>query len=289
MRILYENLSREEADTYGLVLSSSGLTDFQVKREQAGWSIRAAEPMYEIARQSIETYRMENPGTAPRVEPEPPVHEKTTTAVWVSLILISAFLATGSGEAFHRMAGLCGASAREIMNGELYRSATALMLHATPAHLAGNVAGIALFGTAVCAITGPGAGWLIILLTGIIGNLANAAFFRSGHLSVGASTAVFGAVGFLSAWQVHRKLRIPGKRIKAWLPLAAGLALLGFLGSGPHTDLTAHLFGFAAGLFIGLIYARVTKHPLSSRYQVLCMAVAVCLLSGSWLRAYFGP
>lgn len=288
MHKLYENLSREEADAYALVLSSLGLSFFRVKREWAGWSIWVAESAYPIARRNIERYRLENPGLAPLREPESPARIKRFTAVWVVLILIFSYLAAGSGEAFRSVADSYGASAREILNGDVYRAATALMLHATPAHLAGNIAGIALFGTAVCATAGAGAGWLMILLTGIIGNLANAVLIQSGHVSVGASTAVFGAVGLLSAYQFVQKRRTPDRRIKAWLPLAGGLALLGFLGAGAHTDLTAHLFGFAAGIFIGLVYAKFITVPLRGKYQVLCLAAAVGLLVGSWLWALGG-
>jgi len=286
MRKLYANLTREEADTYGLVLSASGLTCFQVKKEQAGWSLWVTAAAYESARQNIEKYCNENSGLTPPTESESPNNQKTFTAVWVSLVLLASFLAIGSDETFRSIADLCGASAREILKGEVYRSATALMLHATPAHLAGNIAGLVLFGTAVCYITGPGVGWLMILLTGIIGNIANAVLFGSDHLSVGASTAVFGAVGILSAYQFHQKMRNPDKRIKAWLPLAGGLALLGFLGAGPHTDLTAHLFGFIAGALTGLGYAKYMKYTVSGKYQAFCLAVSICLLAGSWYWAF---
>ena len=288
MRRLCAHLSAEEADDYALVLSSAGLTCFQVKNDSSGWSLWVAESAFETALRSLEKYGAENPGrTPPETPPPPPVGQKTTSGVWVSLLLLASFLATGSDEAFRSLAGLCGASAKDILNGDLYRTATALMLHATPAHLAGNIVGIALFGTAVCRITGAGVGWLTILLTGIVGNLLNAFLFRSGHLSVGASTAVFGAVGILSAYQFHQKRSLPEKRIKSWLPLAGGLALLGLLGAGRHSDLTAHLFGFAAGLMAGLIYARSVKRPLGSRYQVWCLTAAVVILAGSWFWAYF--
>lgn len=152
MRKLYANLTREEADTYGLVLSASGLTCFQTKRELAGWSLWVTAAAHETARQNIEKYCSENPGLTPPMEPESSDGEKTFTALWVSLVLLASFLAIGSGETFRSIADLYGASAREILKGEVYRSATALMLHATPSHLAGNIAGLVLFGTAVCYI-----------------------------------------------------------------------------------------------------------------------------------------
>lgn len=286
LRILYTNLTREEAETYGLVLAASDLPGYRIKKEDSGWSLWVRDASYASSRLSIETYRAENPDHGYLPAPENPAPPKTYTTLWVCLILIAAYFAAGSGSAFRTMADMCGASAREILNGEIYRTATALMLHATPAHLAGNVAGMALFGTALCRITGPGVAWLMILLTGITGNLANAALFRSDHHSVGASTAVFGAVGILTAYQFYRKINVPGQRIKAWLPLAGGLALLGFLGAGRHTDIMAHLFGFVAGLVIGLAYTVGIGRPPESKFQVSCLVGAAGLLTFSWIWAY---
>jgi membrane associated rhomboid family serine protease len=178
-----------------------------------------------------------------------------------------------------------GSSAAHILNGEVYRTVTALMLHSGPVHLAGNMAGIAIFGTAVCRLAGWGVGCLMVLMTGIIGNLANAALLQYGHISIGASTAVFGAVGILAAHQIYAKIRMVGRRKKAWVPLAAGLALLAFLGSGKHTDVTAHLFGFMAGIGLGLLHAFYVKSFIDNRRQAYCLVVAVGIIALSWLSA----
>jgi membrane associated rhomboid family serine protease len=159
------------------------------------------------------------------------------------------------------------------------------MLHSGYVHLAGNMAGIAIFGTAICNLTGRGVGWLMILLTGIIGNLVNAALFQYGHMSIGASTAVFGAVGILTAHQFYSKIRIPGRRKKAWIPLAGGLALLGFLGSGAHSDLTAHLFGFMAGIGLGMVHALYLKQFIDKRHQAYCLAITIGTIILAWVSA----
>lgn len=66
----------------------------------------------------------------------------------------------------------------------------------------------------------------------------------------------------------YKKFRLPGRQIRAWLPLGAELALLGILGSGKHTDLTAHLFGFMAGLIPGAFYCVLVKQPAAGIYQI---------------------
>jgi membrane associated rhomboid family serine protease len=187
-----------------------------------------------------------------------------------------------SDDAGH-IVGTYGSSAADILDGEIYRAATSLTLHSGYPHLVGNIAGMAIFGTAVCSIAGSGVGWLLILLSGIAGNLANAALFRYGHQSIGASTAVFGAIGFLAAYQFCMKIRAADRRFRAWIPLAGGLALLGFLGSAAHTDLTAHLFGFLAGICFGLTASFYLGRFSKRRYQFFAMVSAIGLLAVAWL------
>jgi rhomboid protease GluP len=191
--------------------------------------------------------------------------------------------------AFHNARDTCfasfGASADRINAGDVYRAVTALMLHDGPVHLMGNMAGIALFGTAVCAITGAGPGWLMILLTGFLGNLANAAFYGTAHLSVGASTAIFGAIGILTAIRFRQKTGPAGWKNRAWLPLAAGLALLAVLGTeGEHTDIMAHLFGLLSGLLIGAAHSLFIWRPLPKKYQHGCWLATAGIIAWAWLQ-----
>ncbi|MRR35036.1 rhomboid family intramembrane serine protease, partial [bacterium] len=104
----------------------------------------------------------------------------------------------------------------------------------------------------LCREVGSGLAWSLILGSGILGNLVNASLHFSGHVSVGASTAVFGAVGVLAATSVVRHHHHLQRR---WpLPAAAGMALLTVLGTGgEHTDLGAHLFGFLWGVCLGAV------------------------------------
>jgi rhomboid protease GluP len=123
---------------------------------------------------------------------------------------------------------------------------------------------------------GSGGAVLSVLASGILGNVANAFFHARWlgveHGSLGASTAVFGAIGLLAATELvlHRR---DASRKRTWMEIAApvvgGFALLGALGSGGGsyepfgdaparpitTDIGAHLFGLLAGLVIGLAAA----------------------------------
>lgn len=281
---LFANLTHDQADAYGLVLASSGLK-YSVKQADGGWEIWVAEASRQKALSLVTEYIRENEDVVLSDESRAPQHKKTYTGLWVSVLLLVCHLAASMADNPDALITAYGSSASGILHGEVYRAVTSLMLHAGYVHLAGNMAGIAIFGTAVCNLAGWGVGWLMILLTGIIGNLINAALFKYGHISIGASTGVFGAVGMLTAHQFYTKMRLAGRRNKAWIPLAGGLALLGFLGSGAHTDLTAHLFGFIAGLGLGLLQARYLKQLLDNRYQAYCLAVTIGIIIFAWVSA----
>ena len=124
------------------------------------------------------------------------------------------------------------ADADRILIGELWRTVTALTLHANLAHVLSNAVGIALFLAALSSMLGPGLASALVLLAGAGGNLVNSLVHGSAHVSIGASTAVFGAVGMLGGLALARRGRrkIPGRR--AWVAVAAALALLALLGTG---------------------------------------------------------
>jgi membrane associated rhomboid family serine protease len=285
MSVLLKNLSEDDADTYRLVLSSTGIS-CHVRKRGYRWEIRVKDTDYEKAVIAIEHYLKENPEVQ---KPEDPLYyryQRTYTGIWVSILLIAFHVAitiSGKSDSFIKT---YGSSAFHILHGELYRSVTSLMLHADPLHLMGNIAGIAVFGTAVCTVMGWGMGWLMILVTGMLGNLMNALLYESGHISVGASTAIFGAIGILSAHQFFKKFKQSGQKLKAFLPLASGLALLGILGSGAHSDVMAHLFGFLAGIVLGWLYGLFIKRPTIKEYQAGSLLLTVCLLALAWLRAF---
>jgi rhomboid protease GluP len=175
------------------------------------------------------------------------------------------------------------ADAARILDGETWRTVTALTLHADLSHLVGNVAAGTFLATAVCRTVGPGVGAWLLLLSGAIGNAVTAAVTREPHDAVGASTAVLGAVGVLSGLGVVRARRAAGIRGRSWVPFGAGLALLALLGSGKGTDLTSHLFGFLAGAVLGAMAAPLPALPRWLQYALALGALAA--LGESWVLA----
>ena len=156
-----------------------------------------------------------------------------------------------------------------IENHEWWRPFTALWLHADAPHIFGNLATGAVFGALVSKSIGPLKAWPLILLSGTLGNtLTSFVTYPESFVSLGASTAVFGALGLLSGTGLIENLRenVAHPWIRIFAPLLAGFVLLGWLGGaapGSNTDVFGHVFGFAAGVLLGAI-ARYMEKPSAS-------------------------
>lgn len=172
--------------------------------------------------------------------------------------------------------------------GQWYRAVTALTLHASSQHVLGNMAFGSLFVTLLCRRTGLGAGLLLVVLGGAVGNVLNSAvrMYQSGaFVSIGFSTGLFAAVGALagSLALAHAK----EDRRKAFVPLAAGGAILAMLGSeGENLDYMAHVFGLLSGFCLGVV-AQYLENRFQPRavWQWLCAGFALSMLVLSWMWA----
>lgn len=212
----------------------------------------------------------------------------TWSALYIAPVLAVIHWAIRPGHEHRVFAEHLGADARLIVGGEIYRCVTALFLHQDWPHVVNNMAGAILFGTVVASVCGWGVGWLMILLSGAFGNLLTALWYERAHLSIGASTAVFGALGLCVALNLWRTARNARPSWRMWLPLAGGLALLGFLGGSPHSDLMAHLCGFACGLLIGGVYGLVRRTPWDVPIQFGAAGVGMAIIALSWIWGVAG-
>lgn len=154
-----------------------------------------------------------------------------------------------------------------IGDGEWWRPFTALFLHGDGPHIFGNLISGAVFGMLVAKSLGPMKGWFIILLSGAAGNaITSLITYPEQFSSLGASTAVFGALGILSGTGLienfREEVRMPLFRVAA--PLFAGVVLLGWLGGaapGSNTDVFGHVFGFCAGVVAGVACRYLDREP----------------------------
>jgi rhomboid protease GluP len=215
---------------------------------------------------------------------------KSALGLAISLLLLAFYLVAGPREvpAPTRWFEVGSASAERILRGQWWRAVTAMTLHADLLHLFGNVAAALIFVSAVGRWLGPGLGAAAILCAGAAGNLLTAMAHRTGHVSVGASTATFAALGIMAGLGVVRRYRHLPQRRSAWVPIGAGLGLFAMLGVGEHTDVLAHLFGLAAGCALGIVLAATILRRAGAIAQVTLALGAAAALAGCWLLAFRG-
>jgi len=125
-----------------------------------------------------------------------------------------------------------------------------------------------------------------VLAAGAGGNLLNACFRGGLHVSVGASTAVFAAVGILGGVGLVRRRRRGTRGRRSWAPVAAALALLAMLGTaGERVDFGAHLFGLLVGGVLGSLVALALSRPPGALVQWSLAAAAIASILLCWLLA----
>lgn len=244
--------------------------------EGAGWRVTVAASDEERARRALDDVAAERPRRPPA--PTPPI---TLAGVHVAVVLAAIYLWVGPRVGASPSFARGEADARVILAGEWWRAVTALTLHADGRHLLGNAVFSALFVGVLGGAVGVGTALWVTLAAGTAGNLLNAWLRAPLHQAVGASTAVFGAVGALSG--VAFATRRAAGTARAWLALGAGLALLAMLGSNVETDVGAHFFGFAAGVPLGWAAVRLPRGgPV---WQVVSAALALGAVAWAWRAA----
>jgi membrane associated rhomboid family serine protease len=181
-----------------------------------------------------------------------------------------------------------------VQGGQWWRAVTALTLHADVVHLVSNLIAGMGFTFFVCRFFGAGSGWLLVLLSGIAGNVLNAVvYYPEAHYSIGASTGVFAALGLLTGVGIWAAVSDPVHRLSLprWLiPLFGGLTLLGLFGVGDgNVDVAAHISGFVCGVAFGAVGVCVQRWFISlQRWAMALGGLSLLLILVSWWLALGG-
>jgi rhomboid protease GluP len=275
-----------EAEQYALVLAAFNIGCRLVARGDA-ILLFVAPADADRARQELAFYASEN-----RPRPRASAPERALTGGLDGTLAYAVILLFLHGASRRHTFGLdwwsAGAGqAGLIVDGEWWRAATALGLHADLGHLAGNLAFGGLLGLLLAQPLGVGLAWLAILLAGAAGNAVNAVLHPAAHTGVGASTAVFAALGLLAALNVRRRASVWGRGLRRWLPLGAAAMLLAYMGvGGERTDVGAHVAGLATGALFGLGLALAgDRLPKGAGAQRAYGGLALALLTLTWLLA----
>jgi membrane associated rhomboid family serine protease len=275
---------RNLAEEWELALVAQGFSP-SLSWTRDGFVLSVPEEEMERALVGLSAYERENP---PRLrERDDPIEPPNLVAgASIAGILLLFFFVTTIEPPTAKWFDRGSADAGRILLGEVWRTVTALSLHANLAHVLSNAIGITIFIAALSSSLGPGIASALVLLAGAGGNLANAFIHGSNHVSIGASTAVFGAVGMLGGLGLARRNRKKPPKRRAWVSVAAALALLAMLGTGgERVDVLAHLFGFLFGGVFGLLFALVIPRPPGFRIQWACGGAAIAVVIFCWLLA----
>ncbi len=143
-----------------------------------------------------------------------------------------------------------------IMDGEIYRIVSAIFLHADISHLFNNMIMLGLVGAIIENYIGHGLFIFLYMLSGIFGNLLSMSYeikHDLSWLSVGASGAIMGLVGFLMVWIVINRRELVKDKSMLFRLLFLLIFVIDacFFQSGANT--IAHLGGFLTGFVIGIL------------------------------------
>lgn len=285
-----------------LVLNSVGIDHRVVGNQHQQWII--TRPEYaRAALEELSNYHRENVGRSRR-EAKLQFYAGAGTQALIWTVVLTLVHVLAQARSFSIDWKRAGAVDGELIRaGELWRPFTALCLHADVEHLVSNLAFGALFVVLLHQVLGAGLLWTTVVLAGAAGNAVNAWIAGPDLRSLGASTAVFAALGALTAVQWSRKAASTKDLAKRWIPLIAGVLLLGWNGMGgvrhdpmtgivrppdDNTDIGAHIAGFVCGLAIGWAVWRLRlSGRIDARWETRLLFVAPLLLGIAWGTALF--
>lgn len=279
----------KEARDRGLVLAASGVTH-SIGREGEIWTLRCSQE--DISRAVFELAAYE----AELMTAEPPEDDFPSVKVrWWSLPLVAMLMvgfAVAQAELGEKWSA-AGIMSSDLVcgQGQWWRTITALTLHGDVPHVLANLGSGIWFGGLLVPSYGQGLTWLAVIASGALGNVLTAwAYYPGLHRSLGASSAVFGALGLLVGDALVRLLqRRSGRTWWRWvLPLGAGIGLLAFLGAGEgkaNVDVLAHLWGFAVGIVLGFLIGCFRPLPAGVFLQWSCGISAGALVGMAWFLA----
>jgi rhomboid protease GluP len=269
---------------FSLVLEAKAL-EHEMAQSGDTWVLTVMPAMVHRAYDEISRYSAER--SSPRALPiliDPYAGAAIGALGYVLVLLLTAYCAgIGLFGADWLSLGALDAGAGR----EWWRAVTALTLHLDQEHLLGNLLFGVLAGVAAGRLLGPGIAWASILGAGVLANTVEILIAPATHRAVGASTAVFAALGLLAGLAWRQRLTLRERRWHASAPLIAGICLLTLLGAGTaHVDVLGHALGFAFGVGVGWLYARAQiPRNHGRRLQIIAGAGAVLLVCVAWLVA----
>lgn len=285
--IVHRGANRQLCSDRALVLHSVGIP-YQIVETEDDHVLLVAAANGEKAKFELWQYERENqpaPTIGRLIEPD---YEKAVPGIIVYLlIVVTVAWLNGRGAFALDWLGAGRVDGSLVRQGEWWRTITALTLHGGIRHILGNIVFGALFGILAGGLVGPGIAWLSIVIAAAFGNALNVFLLDSAHRSIGASTAVFAALGIVSGFVWRGRFMAQDRWAWRLGPIVGGLALLAYTGTGDeNTDVGAHLAGFACGFGAGMLLTRIRDLRTRARAQLVSGAIAVLIVCAAWLVAH---
>jgi membrane associated rhomboid family serine protease len=295
---IFYSARRSDCDERAFMLAAIGISSMiQFDGLQFVLEVDAAEA--ERATTQLAQYELERRPAPPRPPPPPSYPFAWVGCIVYVVTLVAIGLMVSNGlwrlDAFD----IGALDAGRVQHGQWWRAWTALTLHLDGAHLAANLAAGVWFCYLAAAQIGSGSAWLLIVTGAACANLLEALLGPPTHLSVGASTAVFTALGLLAAHSWRLRSSYTQRWAVRWAPLVGGVVLLGWFGSGggggdgpegfnglQQIDIVAHAAGFLVGGLLGALAAQPSARRALERVpQWLSGLAALASIALAWALA----
>jgi membrane associated rhomboid family serine protease len=284
---IYRSPRRALCDERALVLMAVGIPS-TVRIEHGQFILEVDAAQFAQALTELRNYEAESRPVATI----PPARRTPVPHAWVgcvgyAAVLLAAAYAISAGLFRLDAFDLGDLDAARVQSGEWWRAWTSLTLHLDAAHLAANLGAGLWFGYLAASELGSGTAWFLIVTGAAFANWLEGELAPATHRAVGASTAVFAALGMLAAHSWRTRLHLPQRWALRWAPLVAGVVLLAWLGTaGDGTDVVAHVLGFAVGVLIGAAAALPSVGWLLQRIpQWVAGLAALASLAVAWTCA----
>jgi membrane associated rhomboid family serine protease len=291
---VFRSARRRACDERALVLVAVGIA-CEIELDSEGYVVLVEAVAREQALQQLWMYEQERGRRPPLpAQAPPPRAGGWRGAVAYIIVLLLAPCAVAQAWFPTDLYSVGVLDPERIRAGEWWRALTALTLHWDVTHLLGNLAAGALLGISAAQVWGSARAWLLITCAAALANLVEGLLDLGQYVSAGASTAVFAALGLVAA-HAWRSRGERTRTLRDWVPLIAGVALLGMFGAGAQdpaapvadsTNVLSHALGFSTGALFGLGVATVRgKRWLESVPAWLAAVLTPAAVLSAWAVA----
>jgi len=283
------NLTANRANELSLVLSAMGIPHSVIEESDKNFSLKVEKGFEDRAIEEIRLYEEENKRNITRGYLKPanqgfnPFIFSMTIAFFALLFVFQSFLY--SLDYYKLFLEIGNASSQDILKGEIWRCVTSITLHVDLGHFLSNAFIGSLILYFLFCDSGIGIGLFFFLLSGFLGNLSGAFIHPQEFHSVGASGAIFGAFGILTALRIIEARNIQKKSF--FVQVGSAIAFLSLFGLEEFSDVTGHILGLLCGFILGFALQQVIKWKENKALQFISGFLSIVVIILSWIKALY--